>query len=198
MTRLSLRNVNKKCPNNDMVVKNFSLDIADKEFVVLAGPAGCGKTLLIRMIAGLEESNSGEIYIDGELVNDRETKDRGVAMIFSNYALYPQMNVYDNIAFALKLARIPQEEMDRRIHAIAEFMKIEGLLSRMPEKLSEEETLQAVIARAIVKEPKVLLMDDPLIRITGENKTTIEHKMAELKEKLDIPIVYAHRDRKRP
>ncbi|MEY8338163.1 ABC transporter ATP-binding protein [Lachnospiraceae bacterium 62-35] len=196
MARLSLRNVTKKCPNNDLVVKNFSLDIGEHEFVVLAGPAGCGKSLVIRMIAGLEESDFGDIYIDGELVNRKETKDRGVAMIFQNYALYPHMNVYDNIAFALKLARMPQDEIDRRIHKTAEFISIKGILDQMPDRLSEEEILQTVIARAIVKDPKVLLMDDPLSRIAEDKRRFIEEKIVELSQKMEIPFVYATQEQR--
>ena len=191
MSRLSLKNVTKKCPNNDVVVKNFSLDIEDGEFVVLAGLTGGGKTLVIRMIAGLEESNSGEICIDGEVINDKEIKDRGVAMIFQNYTLYPGLDVYDNIAFALKLAHIAPDEIDRTVKEAAKFLGIEELLDKTPGELSEEETLQAVICRAIAKGPKVLLMDDTLARLTGEKKKFIEGKMVELSRRMNIPFVYA-------
>ena len=173
MSRVSLRNVTKKCPNNDMVVKNFSLDIEEGEFVVLTGMAGCGKTLVIRMIAGLEECDSGDICIDDEIVNDMETKDRGVAMVFRNYTLYPNMNVYDNMAFALKMERLPANEISRRIRETAEFMEMEPLLERMPSELTEEQTIQAVIGRAVAKEPRVLLMDDTLGRLTGESRSRL-------------------------
>lgn len=191
MSRVSLRNVTKKCPNNDVVVKNFSLDIGEGEFVVLAGMTGCGKTLVIRMIAGLEEANSGDICIDDEIVNDKETKDRGVAMVFQNYALYPNMSVYDNIAFALKLAHLPADEISRRIKETAEFMEMEELLDKMPQDLTEEQTLQAAIGRAVAKEPKVLLMDDTLARLSGEKKRFIEEKMVALNQKMGIPFIYA-------
>ena len=191
MSRVSLRNVTKKCPNNDMVVKNFSLDIEEGEFVVLTGMAGCGKTLVIRMIAGLEECDSGDICIDDEIVNDMETKDRGVAMVFRNYTLYPNMNVYDNMAFALKMERLPANEISRRIRETAEFMEMEPLLERMPSELTEEQTIQAVIGRAVAKEPRVLLMDDTLGRLTGESKKFIEEKMVALNRKMGIPFIYA-------
>ena len=197
MSALSLVSINKKCPNSHMAVKDFNLNIEEKEFVVLAGPAECGKSLIVRMLAGLEEPTSGEIYIDGVLVNGKEPKDRHVAMIFQNYTLYPNMNVYENIAFALKMENLPQEEVDRRVRETAETMKITQILNKRPESLDQCQELQVVVARAIVRQPKVLLMDDPLVKISDQWKDFILEKMNVLYNGLNIPFIYATQDQGR-
>ena len=141
---------------------DFNLEVADKEFVVLVGPSGCGKSTTLRMIAGLEEITEGELYIDDQLVNDVEPKDRDIAMVFQNYALYPHMTVYENIAFPLKLRKMPKDEIKTRVMEAAQILDIADLLDRKPKKLSGGQRQRVAIGRAIVREPKVLLMDEPL------------------------------------
>ena len=136
MASLSLKNVTKKYPNGFVAVKDFNLEIADKEFIIFVGPSGCGKSTTLRMIAGLEDISSGELYIDGKLVNDVEPKDRDIAMVFQNYALYPHMTVYDNMAFGLKLRKVPKDEIDRKVKEAARILDLEKLLDRKPKALS--------------------------------------------------------------
>ena len=145
-----------------VAVQEFSLDIADKEFIVLVGPSGCGKSTTLRMVAGLEDISGGELYIGDRLVNDVPPKDRDIAMVFQNYALYPHMTVYDNIAFALKLRHVPKDEIDRKVKEAAEILDITQYLGRKPKALSGGQRQRVAIGRAIVREPQVLLMDEPL------------------------------------
>ncbi|MCI9551081.1 MAG: ATP-binding cassette domain-containing protein, partial [Oscillospiraceae bacterium] len=145
-----------------IAVQKFSLDIADKEFIVLVGPSGCGKSTTLRMVAGLEEISGGELYIDGKLMNDVAPKDRDIAMVFQSYALYPHMTVYENMAFPLKLRKVPKDEIDKRVREAAEILDITQYLDRKPKALSGGQRQRVAIGRAIVREPKVLLMDEPL------------------------------------
>ena len=157
-----------------VAVQEFNLDIADKEFIVLVGPSGCGKSTTLRMIAGLEEITEGELYIDGKLVNDVAPKDRDIAMVFQNYALYPHMTVYDNMAFSLKLKKVPKAEIDRKVKEAAEILDITQYLDRKPKALSGGQRQRVAIGRAIVRSPKVFLMDEPLSTSTPSSATRCE------------------------
>ena len=157
MASLSLRNIYKVYPNGFNAVKDFNLEIEDKEFIIFVGPSGCGKSTTLRMIAGLEEISKGELYIDDKLVNDVEPKDRDIAMVFQSYALYPHMSIYDNMAFGLKLRKMPKDEIDRRVREAARILDIEHLLDRKPKLLSGGQRQRVAMGRAIVREPKVFL-----------------------------------------
>ena len=159
MASLSLKNVCKVYPNGFVAVKDFNLDVADKEFIIFVGPSGCGKSTTLRMIAGLEEISSGELWIGDKLVNDVEPKDRDIAMVFQNYALYPHMTVYDNMSFGLKLSKVPKPEIDKLVHEAAKILGIEQLLDRKPKALSGGQRQRVAMGRAIVRKPKVFLMD---------------------------------------
>jgi len=158
MATVELRNVNKIYDNNVQAVYDFNLKIDHKEFIVLVGPSGCGKSTTLRMIAGLEEITSGELYIDGELMNDVAPKDRNIAMVFQNYALYPHMNVYDNMAFGLKLRKFPKDEIDRRVQKAAEILSLKPYLDRKPKALSGGQRQRVALGRAIVRDAKVFLI----------------------------------------
>jgi multiple sugar transport system ATP-binding protein len=158
MASLSLKNVFKRFEGGVVAVSDFSLDIEDKEFIILVGPSGCGKSTTLRMIAGLEEISEGEIYIGDRLVNDVQPKDRDIAMVFQNYALYPHMTVYDNMAFGLKLRKVPKDEIKRRVQEAAKILEIEHLLDRKPKALSGGQRQRVALGRAIVRDPKVFLM----------------------------------------
>ena len=162
MASLSLKNICKVYPNGFAAVKNFNLEIKDKEFIIFVGPSGCGKSTTLRMIAGLEEISSGELYIGDKLVNDVEPKDRDIAMVFQNYALYPHMTVYDNMAFGLKLRKVPKAEQERLVKDAAKILDLEQLLDRKPKALSGGQRQRVAMGRAIVRNPKVFLMDEPL------------------------------------
>ena len=151
-----------------VAVQEFNLDIADKEFIVLVGPSGCGKSTTLRMVAGLEEISEGELYIDGKLMNDVAPKDRDIAMVFQNYALYPHMTVYDNMAFSLKLKKTPKAEIDRKVREAAEILDITQYLNRKPKALSGGQRQRVAIGRAIVRNPKVFLMDEPLSNLDAK------------------------------
>lgn len=154
MATLSLKHIDKIYDNQVQAVFDFNLDIADKEFIVFVGPSGCGKSTTLRMIAGLEDISSGELYIDGQLMNDVAPKNRDIAMVFQSYALYPHMTVYDNIAFGLKIAKVPKDEIDRRVRAVAKAIDIEQYLDRKPKALSGGQRQRVALGRAIVREPK--------------------------------------------
>ena len=162
MSSLNLKNIYKVYPSGVTAVTDFNLDIEDKEFIVFVGPSGCGKSTTLRMIAGLEEISAGELYIDGVLVNNRAPKDRDIAMVFQNYALYPHMTVYDNMAFGLKLRKMPKPQIDQRVKEAARILGIEMYLSRKPKALSGGQRQRVALGRAIVREPKVFLLDEPL------------------------------------
>lgn len=154
-----------------VVVKDFNLEVADREFIVLVGPSGCGKSTTLRMIAGLEDITDGEISIDGKVVNDIAPKDRDIAMVFQSYALYPHMSVYDNMAFPLKLRKLPKDEIDKKVREAAETLGITEYLDRKPKALSGGQRQRVAIGRAIVREPKVLLMDEPLSNLDAKPAT---------------------------
>ena len=168
MAGVTLKEIYKKYPGGVMAVSDFNLDIKDKEFIILVGPSGCGKSTTLRMIAGLEEITSGELCIDGKLVNDVAPKDRDIAMVFQNYALYPHMTVFDNMAFGLKLRKTPKEEIKRRVSEAARILDIEHLLDRKPKALSGGQRQRVALGRAIVREPKVFLLDEPLSNLDAK------------------------------
>ena len=177
-----------------VAVQEFNLDIADKEFIVLVGPSGCGKSTTLRMIAGLEEITEGELYIDGKLVNDVAPKDRDIAMVFQNYALYPHMTVYDNMAFSLKLKKVPKAEIDRKVKEAAEILDITQYLDRKPKALSGGQRQRVAIGRAIVRSPKVFLMDEPLSNLDAKLRNQMRAEIIKLREKIDTTFVYVTHD----
>lgn len=194
MARLSLKNICKEYPNGYQAVKNFNLEIADQEFIIFVGPSGCGKSTTLRMIAGLEDISSGEFKIDDVLVNDIESKDRDIAMVFQNYALYPHMTVYKNLAFGLKLAKENKKVIDEKIRKVAKDLDIEYLLNRKPKALSGGQRQRVAVGRAMVRNPSVFLFDEPLsnldAKLRGEMRTVIK----KLHEKLQTTFVYVTHD----
>ena len=168
MASLSLKNVCKVYTNGFEAVKDFNLEVEDKEFIIFVGPSGCRKSTTLRMIAGLEDISSGELSIDGRIVNDVEPKDRDIAMVFQNYALYPHMTVYDNMSFGLKLRKVPKAEIDKLVHEAAKILGIEQLLDRKPKALSGGQRQRVAMGRAIVRNPKVFLMDEPLSNLDAK------------------------------
>ncbi|MGI6004133.1 MAG: ABC transporter ATP-binding protein [Christensenellales bacterium] len=189
--------VKKKGENTDQfvtAVDDFNLEVADKEFVVLVGPSGCGKSTTLRMIAGLEEITSGELYIDDRLVNDVEPKDRDIAMVFQNYALYPHMTVYENIAFPLKLRKMPKEGIRARVMEAAQTLDIVEYLRRKPKALSGGQRQRVAIGRAIVREPKVLLMDEPLSNLDAKLRNQMRAEIIALRNKIDTTFIYVTHD----
>ncbi|MBP7793104.1 MAG: sugar ABC transporter ATP-binding protein, partial [Candidatus Goldbacteria bacterium] len=179
MSRVVLKNVWKKY-GNVTAVKDVSIVCEDKEFMILVGPSGCGKTTTLRLIAGLEEATSGEIYIDDIMVNDIPPKDRDIAMVFQNYALYPHMTVYDNMAFGLKLRKYPEAEVKQRVNEAAEILSIEKLLKRKPKELSGGERQRVAVGRAIVRKPKVFLFDEPLSNLDAKLRVQMRAELSKL------------------
>ena len=177
-----------------VAVQEFNLEIADKEFVVLVGPSGCGKTTTLRMIAGLEEISDGELWIGDKLVNDIAPKDRDIAMVFQNYALYPHMTVYDNLAFALKLRHVPKEELDRKVKEAAEILDITEYLNRKPKALSGGQRQRVAIGRAIVRDPKVMLMDEPLSNLDAKLRNQMRAEIIKLRQRINTTFVYVTHD----
>ena len=177
-----------------MAVQEFNLEIADKEFIVLVGPSGCGKSTTLRMVAGLEEISGGELYIGDRLVNDVAPKDRDIAMVFQNYALYPHMTVYDNIAFALKLRKTPKDEIDRKVKEAAEILDITQYLGRKPKALSGGQRQRVAIGRAIVREPQVLLMDEPLSNLDAKLRNQMRAEIIKLRQKINTTFIYVTHD----
>ena len=177
-----------------VAVQEFNLDIADKEFIVLVGPSGCGKSTTLRMIAGLEDISDGELYIGDRLVNNVPPKDRDIAMVFQNYALYAHMTVYDNIAFALKLRRVPKDEIDRKVREAAEILDITQYLGRKPKALSGGQRQRVAIGRAIVREPQVLLMDEPLSNLDAKLRNQMRAEIIKLRQKINTTFVYVTHD----
>ena len=194
MASLSLKNVTKVYPNGFVGVKDFSLEIADKEFIIFVGPSGCGKSTTLRMIAGLEEISSGELKIGDKVVNDVEPKDRDIAMVFQNYALYPHMSVYDNMAFGLKLRKVPKAEIDKLVHEAAKILDIEHLLDRKPKALSGGQRQRVAMGRAIVREPKVFLMDEPLSNLDAKLRVQMRIEISKLHQRLGTTIIYVTHD----
>ena len=177
-----------------VAVDAFDLEIADKEFVVLVGPSGCGKSTTLRMIAGLEDITRGELYIDGKLMNDVEPKDRDIAMVFQNYALYPHMSVRQNLEFPLKLRKLPQDEIDKKVNEAAEILGITEYLGRKPKALSGGQRQRVAIGRAIVRDPKVLLMDEPLSNLDAKLRNQMRAEIIKLRQKLDATFIYVTHD----
>jgi multiple sugar transport system ATP-binding protein len=194
MASLSLKNINKTYPNGFVAVKNFNLEIADKEFIIFVGPSGCGKSTTLRMIAGLEEITEGELWIGDKLVNDVEPKDRDIAMVFQNYALYPHMSVYDNMAFGLKLRKTPKEQIDKLVQEAATILGIEQLLDRKPKALSGGQRQRVAMGRAIVRNPKVFLMDEPLSNLDAKLRVQMRIEISKLHQNLQATIIYVTHD----
>ncbi len=176
------------------VIKDFNLDVADREFIVFLGPSGCGKSTLLRMIAGLEEISDGTVSIGGKPVNDLEPRDRGVAMVFQNYALYPHMSIYDNIAFGLKRMKVPKDEIDRRIRAVSQTLGLDPYLSRKPTELSGGQQQRVAIARAMIKTPKVFLFDEPLSNLDAKLRHHMRVEIARLHQTLQTTTIYVTHD----
>jgi len=194
MAGLELKNIVKKYPNGFQAVNDFNMKIADKEFIIFVGPSGCGKTTTLRMIAGLEEITEGELYIGDKLMNDVAPKDRDIAMVFQNYALYPHMSVYDNMAFGLKLRKTPKAEIEKRVHEAARILDIEHLLDRKPKALSGGQRQRVAMGRAIVREPKVFLMDEPLSNLDAKLRVQMRTEITKLHQKLQTTFIYVTHD----
>ena len=216
MAEVILKNVKKVYPNSEpkkkskdsgekkhnlqitdegvVAVQEFNLDIADREFIVLVAPSGCGKSTTLRMVAGLEEISAGELYIDGKLMNDVAPKDRDIAMVFQNYALYPHMTVYENMAFSLKLKKVPKDEIDRKVREAAEILDITQYLDRKPKALSGGQRQRVAIGRAIVRDPKVFLMDEPLSNLDAKLRNQMRAEIIKLREKIDTTFIYVTHD----
>jgi multiple sugar transport system ATP-binding protein len=194
MAGVVLKNVYKKYEGNVIAVSDFNISIADKEFIILVGPSGCGKTTTLRMIAGLEEITEGEVYIGDTLVNDVPPKDRDIAMVFQNYALYPHMTVFDNMAFGLKLRKTPKEEIRKRVQEAAKILDIGHLLDRRPKALSGGQRQRVALGRAIVREPKVFLMDEPLSNLDAKLRVQMRIEISKLHQDLQTTIIYVTHD----
>jgi multiple sugar transport system ATP-binding protein len=194
MASLSLKNICKAYPNGFEAVKDFNLEIEDKEFIIFVGPSGCGKSTTLRMIAGLEEISSGELKIGDRLVNDVEPKDRDIAMVFQNYALYPHMTVYDNMAFGLKLRKVPKEQIDKMVKEAAKILDLEKLLDRKPKALSGGQRQRVAMGRAIVRNPKVFLMDEPLSNLDAKLRVQMRIEISKLHKNLGTTIIYVTHD----
>ena len=194
MANVLFQNVSKIYPEGLKAVTDFTLDIIDKEFVVLVGPSGCGKSTTLRMVAGLEDISSGELYIGDKLVNTMPPKDRDISMVFQNYALYPHMNVYQNMAFGLKLHKISKSEIDRRVKETANTLGIETLLDRKPKTLSGGQRQRVALGRAIVREPKVFLMDEPLSNLDAKLRVQMRTEISKLHRRLQVTFIYVTHD----
>ena len=194
MAGLSLEHIGKKYPNGYEAVKDFNLEIADKEFIIFVGPSGCGKSTTLRMIAGLEDITSGTLKIGDKVVNDLEPKDRDIAMVFQNYALYPHMTVYDNMAFGLKMRKTPKEEIDKAVREAARILDLDQLLKRKPSQLSGGQRQRVAMGRAIVRNPQVFLMDEPLSNLDAKLRVQMRTEIARLHDRLGATIIYVTHD----
>ncbi len=194
MAGLSLKHIYKKYPGGVVAVSDFNLEIKDKEFIIMVGPSGCGKSTTLRMVAGLEEISSGELYIGDRLVNDVAPKDRDIAMVFQNYALYPHMTVFDNMAFGLKLRKVSKDEIKRRVEEAARILDIEHLLDRKPKALSGGQRQRVALGRAIVREPKVFLLDEPLSNLDAKLRAQMRTELSKLHKKLGTTFIYVTHD----
>ena len=194
MASLSLRHIYKKYPGGVTAVSDFNLEIRDKEFIVFVGPSGCGKTTTLRMVAGLEEITEGELFIGDTLVNDVAPKDRQIAMVFQNYALYPHMSVFDNMAFGLKLNKTPKEEIKRRVEEAARILDITHLLDRKPKALSGGQKQRVALGRAIVRNPKVFLLDEPLSNLDAKLRATMRTELTKLHKRVGTTFIYVTHD----
>lgn len=194
MAQLQLKNIDKVYDNNVQAVFDFSLDIEDKEFIVFVGPSGCGKSTTLRMIAGLEDITGGELYIDGKYMNHVEPKDREIAMVFQNYALYPHMTVYENMAFGLKIKKISKSEIDKRVKEAAKVLEIEDYLDRKPKALSGGQRQRVALGRAIVRNAKVFLMDEPLSNLDAKLRVQMRSEIIKLHERIGSTTIYVTHD----
>lgn len=194
MSEIALRNVCKQFDSEHYGVKDFNLDIHDKEFVIFVGPSGCGKSTTLRIIAGLEEITDGELWIDGELSNYLEPKERGMSMVFQNYALYPNRTVYGNMAYALKIRKLPKDEIDRKVHEVAKILEIDQLLDRRPAALSGGQKQRVAIGSAIIRKPKAFLMDEPLSNLDAKLRAQMRVELVKLHKQLDTTIIYVTHD----
>ncbi len=194
MARVLLKEITKVYGNSVIAVDRVSLDIRDKEFIVLVGPSGCGKSTTLRMVAGLEEATRGQIFIEEKLVNDVPAKNRDIAMVFQNYALYPHMNLYENMAFGLKLRHYPKKEIDRRVNEAAEILGLAGRLKRKPKELSGGERQRVAVGRAIVRKPKVFLFDEPLSNLDAKLRVQMRAEIKKLHNRLQSTMVYVTHD----
>lgn len=194
MASLSLKGIGKRYPNGFEAVKDFNLEIEDKEFIIFVGPSGCGKSTTLRMIAGLEEITTGDLFIDGKRMNEVEPKDRDIAMVFQNYALYPHMTVFDNMAFGLKLRKVPKEEIEQKVLEAAKILDLEQLLDRRPKALSGGQRQRVAMGRAIVRNPKVFLMDEPLSNLDAKLRVQMRAEIASLHQRLGATIIYVTHD----
>ncbi len=194
MATLKFININKIYDNNVQAVFDFNLEVQDKEFIVFVGPSGCGKSTTLRMVAGLEEITSGELYIGDTLVNDLEPKDRDIAMVFQNYALYPHMTVYENMAFSLRLKKVPKEEIARRVEEAAEILGLTQYLNRKPKALSGGQRQRVALGRAIVRNPKVFLMDEPLSNLDAKLRVQMRTEIAKIHKRVEATTIYVTHD----
>ena len=194
MAELKLEHIYKVYPNGTKAVNDFSMDIKNGEFIVFVGPSGCGKSTTLRMIAGLEDITAGELYIDGEIVNDREAKDRDIAMVFQNYALYPHMTVYDNMAFGLKLHHVPNDIIAEKVLWAADILGIKEYLDRKPRNMSGGQRQRVALGRAILRDPKVMLLDEPLSNLDAKLRAQMRTEIAKLHQKLKTTFIYVTHD----
>ncbi|MBQ1598997.1 MAG: sn-glycerol-3-phosphate ABC transporter ATP-binding protein UgpC [Lachnospiraceae bacterium] len=194
MASITLENICKVYPNGFQAVKDFNLNVADKEFIIFVGPSGCGKSTTLRMIAGLEDISSGELKIDGKLMNSVEPKDRDIAMVFQNYALYPHMTVFDNMAFGLKIRKVDKAEIKKRVEEAAKILDLDKLLDRKPKALSGGQRQRVAMGRAIVRNPKVFLMDEPLSNLDAKLRVQMRIEISKLHERLGATIIYVTHD----
>ena len=194
MASLSLQHITKRYPNGFEAVKDFNLEIADKEFIIFVGPSGCGKSTTLRMIAGLEEISGGTLKIGDKVMNDVEPKDRDIAMVFQNYALYPHMTVYDNMAFGLKLRKVPKDQIDKAVREAARILDLEKLLDRKPKALSGGQRQRVAMGRAIVRNPKVFLMDEPLSNLDAKLRVQMRIEISKIHQRLGATIIYVTHD----
>ncbi|GMO29173.1 MAG: sn-glycerol-3-phosphate ABC transporter ATP-binding protein UgpC [Spirochaetaceae bacterium] len=195
MAQVELKNISKIYEGSDVpAMENANITVSDKEFVVFVGPSGCGKSTTLRMIAGLEDISSGELFIDGKKMNDVPPKDRDIAMVFQNYALYPHMTVYDNMAFALKMKKTPKDEIERRVRGAAKILNIEQFLNRKPKALSGGQRQRVAVGRAIVRDPKVFLFDEPLSNLDAKLRVTMRAEISALHHRLQATMIYVTHD----
>ncbi len=194
MSEVLIKNMKKVYDNKVTAVHDVNLHIKDKEFIVLVGPSGCGKSTTLRMVAGLEDISGGELYIDGHLMNDIAPKDRDIAMVFQNYALYPHMSVRDNMAFALKLKRTPQDQINKKVQEVAEILDITQYLDRKPKALSGGQRQRVAIGRAMVRDPKVFLMDEPLSNLDAKLRNQMRAEIIKLRKRINTTFMYVTHD----
>ena len=194
MSEIQLEGVCKVYPNGVTAVKDFNLDVQDKEFIIFVGPSGCGKSTTLRMIAGLEDITDGTLKIDGKVMNNVEPKDRDIAMVFQNYALYPHMTVFDNMAFGLKLRKVPKDEIKRKVDEAADILGLKPYLDRKPKALSGGQRQRVAMGRAIVRNPKVFLMDEPLSNLDAKLRVQMRSEIASLHNRLKATIIYVTHD----